>query len=171
MFPSPANWTPTNNQSAAQIIRISQFVCAAMVTGVLVFMIVALLIGHGANPVAAGKSSIIPLFAVLVAVNNVVMLYLISGFVVKSMTKTMNAEQFTERSPKLAGIFQVRMIIRVALLEGAAFFNLIEYLIDRQWWSVAVAGVLIAIMLMNFPTMNQFDGWADELRRSIENQF
>jgi hypothetical protein len=73
-----------------------------------------------------------------------------------------------ERPPEYAGIvwqllaiYQTRTIIAAALLEGATFFNLIAYLWEGQWPSLAVAGVLMLLMAALFPTRNRLLAWIE----------
>ncbi|QDT62906.1 hypothetical protein [Calycomorphotria hydatis] len=47
-----------------------------------------------------------------------------------------------------------RMIIRYAILEGAAMFNLVAFIIEQQWFSLAVVLVLLGITAFHFPTVS-----------------
>lgn len=55
--------------------------------------------------------------------------------------------------------FQTRLIIRLALLEGATFFCLIAHMLERQWPSLIMAAVLLGLMAANFPTRGRLDSW------------
>jgi hypothetical protein len=44
------------------------------------------------------------------------------------------------------------MIIGLAMLEGAALFNGVAYLLEGHVWSLVVVGVLLAFRLAAFPT-------------------
>jgi hypothetical protein len=59
--------------------------------------------------------------------------------------------------------YQTVLIIRSALLEGAAFFALIAYMLERQTLSLVVAGGLLLILLSGFPTRSK-------LREAIESE-
>lgn len=48
--------------------------------------------------------------------------------------------------------FQTRMIVRLAVLEGAAVINLVFWLIEGWWPTWLVVGVLLAAMLAQVPT-------------------
>lgn len=61
--------------------------------------------------------------------------------------------------------FQTRLIVRAALLEGAAFFNLIAFMIERQTWSFGIAGALAAINLSTFPSRDSVLYW---IRQQLE---
>jgi hypothetical protein len=63
------------------------------------------------------------------------------------------------------------MIIGVALLEGAGFFNLVAYMSERQWWTLAIVGVLMLLIAMMFPTLQQFESWSEDKKREMQNEF
>ncbi len=63
----------------------------------------------------------------------------------------------------VASAYQTRLIIRLALLEGAAFFSLIAHMLERQWPSLLVAVVLLGLMAANFPTRGRLDHWMEEM--------
>lgn len=58
--------------------------------------------------------------------------------------------------------FMSRHIIRLALLEGGAFFNIVVTLIEHNWWSLGIAGLLVGWMLVNFPTRGRVERWIAE---------
>lgn len=65
--------------------------------------------------------------------------------------------QTTELRPY--SLFMTRHIIRLALLEGAAFFNIVATIIEHNWWSLGIAGLLVGWMLTQFPTRNRVEAW------------
>ena len=86
-----------------------------------------------------------------------------SGDVVASRSK-----EPTNVADTLLGVYQVRLIISAALLEGACFFNLIAYMIDMQWWSLAIAGVFLAINLSTIPTKDGVESWIQQQLELID---
>jgi hypothetical protein len=70
---------------------------------------------------------------------------------------------------QLLAIYQTGTIIAAAPLEGASFFNLIAYLIEGQWPSLAIAGVLIALMAALFPTRERVLAWIETQQRRFGN--
>ncbi|WP_428307564.1 hypothetical protein [Lacipirellula sp.] len=64
----------------------------------------------------------------------------------------------------LAGLHS-RVIVRAALLEGAAFFNGMAYMTERQPYSIAVAAALLACIAASFPFRRSTEEWIErELR-------
>lgn len=62
--------------------------------------------------------------------------------------------------------YQARTIVGLALLEGAAFFNIIAAIVEHKWWSLAVAGALVFWMLAMFPTRTRIRHWVETQRLS-----
>jgi hypothetical protein len=62
---------------------------------------------------------------------------------------------------KFLFIYRSRLIIRAALLEGAAFFNLAAFFIHHQWWSFAIAAIFAAVNLSTIPTRDGLLSWID----------
>jgi hypothetical protein len=73
-----------------------------------------------------------------------------------------------DRVLRLAGVFQTRMILEYALLEGPCFFCLVAYIISTEWWLLAIVGVLLAIMAVGFPTRSKLENWADDQLQLLE---
>ena len=69
----------------------------------------------------------------------------------------------------LTSVYQTTLIVGAALLEGAAFYNLFAYLLERQTISVVCTAILIVAMLLKFPTRNAVQNWVEEeLKRVAE---
>jgi hypothetical protein len=60
---------------------------------------------------------------------------------------------------RLLFAFQQKTITESALVEGAMFFVLISFMIVGQWWSLAVAGVLLVVNVVPFPTYDRIENW------------
>ena len=59
-------------------------------------------------------------------------------------------------------IFQTKLIISMALLGGVALFNCVAYIVDRQWWTLAVVGVLLFAIGVQFPTKSRLEYWVHD---------
>ena len=64
--------------------------------------------------------------------------------------------------------YQTRLIIRCALIEGAAFFAIVAFMIERQLLSLVVAGALLLALLSCFPTRSKVEDAVENERREIE---
>lgn len=63
-------------------------------------------------------------------------------------------------------IFMVRLIIGLALLEGAAMINLVAVMIENQKLAFIPVAILLLVMIASMPTKSKLDGW---IRNQMEN--
>ncbi len=62
---------------------------------------------------------------------------------------------------KLAQLYQTQLIIGAAMLEGAAFFATIAYMLERNPIALATAIVLLGALVARFPTSDRVNAWLD----------
>lgn len=163
-----------------KVLRTMQIIAGALIAGVLSFAGVAsfLVFGNaaavqpGGQPPAVGGSEIVMYMAMGFAAVAVVMSFvvpnLISAAGVKSVAKL--AQDGTSTGPKelfgrLLGVAQTKMIIAMALVEGAAFFNLIAFIITKSLIPPAVVLGLLAVMAIHFPTKMKLANWLEDQQR------
>jgi len=174
--------TDDQRESLARATRTMQIIVGALAVGVVVFSLVVLAIASRQagpppdEPLLTYMSLVMALVALVVAT-------LFPGVVKRSQRQAILAGEPTpqvgsiggrplpeaepELGPLVAG-FRSALIIRSAILEGAAFFCLISYLLERQTLSLVGAGVLLLFLLGGYPTQsNVEDAMANE-RATIE---
>ncbi len=64
--------------------------------------------------------------------------------------------------------YHTRVIIYGSLLEGAGFFNLVAYMIERQTLCLVIAAVLLLMILSQFPTTSRLENWIEGEMRTID---
>jgi hypothetical protein len=138
--------SPPTDKNAA--LKTMQIIAGALTAGVLVFgaIVAPLALGNQADTeptsfvatLAAGFSVLALVVCAIVPLN-------VSG-------APAGGSSDPGRELALYAGYQTRMIVRFAILEGAAMANLAAALVDRQVYSLAVAGVIVLIMLVMFPT-------------------
>ena len=150
------------------VVRSLQIVVFAMMAGVVAFSIVALLMGKPADGtplltyVAAGAT------AAAIVTRLVVPRIYISHAVERLAAPTdlaARGEGPTEQ--QLANVFSTATILGVALLEGAAFFNLVAYLLEAQLLSLLIVGMLLLAMGLHFPLLGSVTAWVRQREREI----
>ena len=98
---------------------------------------------------------------------------IISASTAKATAGRMRAgeiKSFGEKGIKqFAGQFQVANIIRIAMLEGAAFLNLIFYFVDKSLIELVVAGICLLLLGIGFPTSNRVIGWIENHMNQIQD--
>jgi hypothetical protein len=158
------------------ILRVLQVISAAMMSAVVTFLIVVVLILQEAAP-AGPLVHTYP--AVGLGIIALVAAFLVPHFVGGGIKKALVEGKRVVLPPQfragpevgivgnLLGLFQSRHIVGYAILEGAAFYGLIAYLLERQQASLIVVGLLLAAMLMRVPTRARLENWLEAELKSI----
>ena len=135
-----------------------QIIALALPAGVVLFALVAVvLLGSLRQPPAGPLVSLLGAgFAAMMMVAHFVLPNLLFRPRVPS-GETLDVDS-------ACNIYQTRLIVALALLEGAAFFNLVALVLEHQWWSLAIAGGLVLIMLGDFPTRTRIQHWIETQR-------
>jgi Na+/alanine symporter len=63
--------------------------------------------------------------------------------------------------PRWYAVYQTRLIVRLALLEGAALALAIAWFIEGWSVTLVVALVFVALMLLQFPTGRRVERWVE----------
>jgi hypothetical protein len=155
-----------------------RIISAALISGVVVFLAVVLFVMKS-DPKPG--SPLLTYIGLAFGAGALVFAFIIPGFVGGSIKQALVEGKRVDLPPQfkatqdvgivgnLLFLFQTRLIIGYAILKGAAFFNLVAYMIERQDVSLAIVGLLLAAMLVKFPTRGKVEGWlADETRSLAE---
>ena len=143
--------------------RISQIIAGALVMGVVIFACIAFFIAKGDGP----QFPMMSLMAIGFAGVATVMRFVIPTVIVNGGKAQLKQTAADEQPMVLAGLYQTKTIVGMALLEGAAFFNLIAYIMEKQVWTYGVVAFLLAVMAISFPSQGQFESWAEEMKRDL----
>lgn len=145
----------------------------ALCLGVLIFLGIALY-----HRLQGGMHSSPPLLTYLAAGWAVVTLGvvgIVSGVIDKSWRRQMAQGKWPRETPPPSDpyirwvlLYQTRLIIRMGFLEGAAFLAVIAYLIEGQALSLGLAGGLLLVMFILFPTRVGIDSWVETQRSRME---
>lgn len=166
----PQSMLPPEGTDPRQMVWTMQVICGGLMMGVMTFLGIAVFlhIEKGAQPAPA--TPIVAYMAAGMAALTIIVRLVISSPVVKSGIKQITAIRPVNDIQKLDlyGVYQTKMIVSCALLEGAAFFNLVAFIIDGQLWTLGIVAVLLALMVVGFPTFERVDGWADDQLRQLQ---
>jgi hypothetical protein len=67
----------------------------------------------------------------------------------------------------LPAAFLTQLVLGAAMNEGAAFFALVAYLIEKNPIALALAVVLIAGVIFRFPTSGRVERWIEQQREKL----
>lgn len=154
-----------------------RIISAALISGVIAFLVVVLFVIKSAlNPgsllltylgLVVGALALVFAFIVPNLVGGSIKQALVDGKRV-DLPAQFRVSQNVGILGNLLFLFQTRLIVGYAILEGAAFFNLVAYMLERQDVSLASVGLLIGAMLAKFPTRGKIEGWLANEIRSID---
>ena len=150
--------------------RSMQIIAAAWMLGVLVFLGMVLIITAGRidgqpemiTMIAAG-------FTFLMLVNH----FVIPSIMVKAQLKQVVLSGIHQKSGEekiqgCCGIYQTQLIVGFALLEGAAFFNVVALMMEHCMISIALITLLLLVMAAKFPTRDKVSFWVQDKLRELQ---
>jgi hypothetical protein len=154
----------------AGAVRVLQIITFALAQGVVVFGVVVLFLNGAA---VNGQPEILTWTALGMAGLMIVMHFVIPPVFSRAALSGLKAADLKDKSEdgifELIGpAFQTQHIVACALLEAAAFFNLIAYMIEKSLYPLVAAGVLIALILIRMPTTTRIEFWVSDRAREIE---
>ncbi len=128
-------------------LRTMQIIAAALVLGPAVFAAVVLATFQGASD----SLELLGKIGLGVAAVTVVMSVIVPGMI-GTLKETSSTQQYL-------GVYQTRLITKLALLEGAAFINIVALQAEQSWWSLGTAGFVVILMIAGFPTRSKIEFW------------
>ncbi len=158
-------------------VRLCKIIAGALIGGVTMFlaMVVSLRVGGGKGFLAAEPWNIAPPRAIisLIGLAMAAMMMTMAPIVARLVTASLRAKMVagkpvdpqatgTGRQGELRLLYQMRMIIVLAMIEGATFFNLIAFLLEGKLPNLIAALVLIALMVVRFPTRGSVEAFVDD---------
>ena len=157
-----------------------QIIVGALAAGVVSFFVVVLVIKQPQAPLAGDR--LLTYLSVAAGLVAVVVALILPGVIVRNNRQAVLDGKATASTPErapplpeelrevgsLAAGYQTALIVRSALLEGAAFFALVAFMLEQQTLSLVVAGALLIFMLSGFPTRSKLEDAIDSDRRTLE---
>ena len=155
-----------------QQLRVMQIIAGALMMGVITFLGVVLVIIKG-NVLGQGKPGIVTMiaagFAGLMIVNQLVIPSIITKTRLNQIKSQDSDGQNSElKLASLLSIYRMQLIITLAFLEGAAFFNLVSVMIEHHVISLIAAIVLLGLMAVRFPTRTKVSWWVQDRLRELQ---
>jgi hypothetical protein len=165
-----------------KVLLTMRIIAVALIASVVTFGGIASFIVFGqpqaaqpvGQPPAQNGAEIVMYLAMAFAAVAVVMSFVVPNLIaaagVKGVAKM--AQDGTATGPKelfgrLLAVAQIKMIIALALVEGAAFFNLIAFIITKSLIPPAVVGALLLVMAIHFPTKFKLALWLEDQQRLL----
>lgn len=167
---------------ARTAVRTIQIIVCALAAGVIVFLGVTIFVIPRTARAAPPDKPILTYTSIGMAVAVIAAWLIVPNVVTAGMRRSIiggksddwglvknlpNAAELGDVVP-LAVAYQTRTIVAAALLEGAAFFATIAYMIERQPIALVVAIVFALLILSQIPTLSRFESWLETESNGIE---
>lgn len=157
------------------VVRRMQIIAAALIAGVVIFLVIVLGLVHGGGQgafiQAVGRMPVVTIVCVGLALSQVVMALLLPPLLLRGATQRLRTGQIADPTPMLAVLRALNsaLIVRLALLEGGAIASAIAYLLEGSTW--AWPGILLPSLLMvaYFPTRNSFQEHLEQVARDLQD--
>jgi hypothetical protein len=162
-------------------LRLLQFMVAAMITGAVVFAVIAVVVGlqRGGDPdVPMGTPFLsyiaLAFFVIELAAWAVFPRRLADRGVAAIAAGTWtpgpesNPADYAGDDAKLLAVLQTKTLAASALMEGAAFLGCIAYLVEGQAIALAATAGAVLVMAATFPTLGRLRGWLETQRARVE---
>lgn len=140
-------------------VQVMQIIVAALAMGVVFFVAIGLMNLKG----LAGQLDTLNWLGLGVALVAILLSVIVPSVISKAASPTQLAQQATDSSSpsyeQQVGLYQVRLIVGCALLEGAAFLNAIVFQSAAHPLSLVALVVCVALILARFPTKRRIQNW------------
>ena len=157
-------------------LLVMKILAGALLSGVGIFLVIVLVIVHGRNNGAglapSGNLPIISIVAVLFFVLQGPLAFIVPGIMTGHGLRKIatgawrtppgaDPSSFVTDNSKLVALRQSTLIVRLAILESAAFFGCIAYMLEGQVFVLSAVLVALFLMLASFPTFYRVRYWLE----------
>jgi hypothetical protein len=156
-------------------LQVMRIITIALINGVLIFTGIAIYMRNSGSmqDAPAPPTPLITYFSIFFAAA-----MLLAQFVIPRLVEATVRKGIVRNPPPsgttlpgdysaLSALYQTRLLIAEALLEGPAFFALIAYLVEGQWPALAVAVLLLLFLVSKFPTMTGLTAWLEQQQELV----
>ena len=167
-----------------------QIIVGSLVSGCVIFAVIAIFLPAQAAKPAADQLPIVTYVAILFGAMSLFAAWLVPNIMLAKTRRDVlsgncqppqglqgqRAEDMAEMlercgdAGRLWLAFMARTIIRAAMLEGAAFFMLVTYMVEQQPVAICAAVIWIVFVAAQFPTRNRSMHWIEDQLNVIEQQ-
>lgn len=147
-----------------------KIITIAMLAGVLVFLGISLMLSQGELGTEPEILSWVGIgFFALMLIQQLI----IPPILTRNALKAISSESLRQAEPAdrlrmVLPAFRTSHIVACAMIEGAAFLNIVVYIIDKFVGNLAAAAVGVVVLALKLPTSTKVQWWAEERVREIE---
>ncbi len=162
---------PDLQQKLTAPLRMLQMIVVAMVVGLVIFLVVAVLLSRngGMMKPGEGETPIVTYVAVFFAITAVGVASFLPKVIVGNRLRAIAGMEPGEDAEQLIAVFNSTFIIRAAVTEAPGLFLLVSYMVEGQQIALLLAIASIVLLAFMFPRRDAVAAWLDQQLRTIED--
>jgi hypothetical protein len=143
-------------------VRVMQIIAGALILGSGIYLGIAVLVRAQGNAQPVPDPPLLTYISIGFAAMMIVAAWTFPAQLIRARLLVMRTQATTDDS--FVAVYQIQLIIRLAQLEGAAFFGATAYLSEGSPLSLGASLLLIVLMLSQFPTTGRVERWVQSMR-------
>jgi F0F1-type ATP synthase assembly protein I len=156
----------------AATVRTLRIILTAISMGCVIFLMIVVAAGGNRAP---SSEPILTCIAAGFAALAVAVRFIVPGVVVsqgrkKMLQETAAGDAMDNWPNRLMRLMMTKTFVAAAILEGAIFFLLIAYLVEKSPWSLAVAIALLVGIAFLWPMQSSALVWIDGQLRRLQDE-
>jgi hypothetical protein len=175
--------TSEQREHIGKSVLVMQIIVAALAAGVVTFAVVVLVLRSQQEANAPQDNSLLLSYIGILVSASAIAAWMIIPRLLVSRTRQAISEGKTpmlddyhepaltegaQQIQPLVAMHQTRLIVGCALLEGAAFLNLLAYMLEGQLMNLVAAGLLVLIIVTQIPTFGRLTSWIEDDLSAID---
>jgi hypothetical protein len=175
----PAMSLTDQDAALSGCLRTGRILIGALALGVLTFLGLAVFVRQS-NPAPVPDMPFLTYVALAVGALQAVLQGILPGLIGAGLRRQIAAGKWPPARPgqsvppsdraKLCALYLTRLIVGAALVEGAALLLLIAYLVEGSVLTLAGAGLMLAMLLVKFPTRPGLEGWLPDQEELLRRE-
>lgn len=161
---------PTDLEVLSPRVRIMQIIVTALTLGCTTVLITMFFLrdAKAASPATPMLTYLGLTFGGLMILARLI----VPGVIVAAARKQLASRSGVDEVQMLLGVYQIRMIVGAAPLEGAVFFLAVAYMLEGEPLALGVGAALTLVVAAHFPTTAGVAAWiADQQERMRLERF
>jgi hypothetical protein len=162
----------------SQRVRVNRILLGSLIAGPLIFMVIAVIVRQGMQGVPPDLPILTYLSFPFAIVNTTLSFFMPDYSIARERRKLAQGSGINNSSERqssadfgrLVELYQTRMIIGAAMIEGCIFFFIIAYIVEGSLYCLVGALVLLGIMISKFPNREGVEQWVEKQRDLLQQE-
>ncbi|MEM6393811.1 MAG: hypothetical protein AAF797_13640 [Planctomycetota bacterium] len=144
----------------AQQLLMNKIIAGALMVGVVLITATLVFVNGGKS----ASFGVLSAFGLVVGFACLSASLIVPGIVARSPATEGGSEDKSDTDRRMER-FGVSVVVRYALLEGAAVLNVVLFVVEPWWPQLGVVALMLVVMAMNFPTESRWRDYVEARER------